>query len=53
MQIKEGTNVFSKRYDILGLSNFLYLLQITQYNISIFLVIENILVLFYRSFHNH
>ena len=51
LQIMERTNVFSKRYDILGFSNFI--LQITQYNFFIFLVIENILVLFYHSFHNH
>ena len=46
-------NVFSKRYDILGFSDFLYSSQITQYNffILIFLVIENILVLIYHSFH--
>ena len=51
LQIMERTNVFSKRYDILGFSNFI--LQITQYNFFIFLVIENILVLFHHSFHNH
>ena len=40
-------------YDILGFLNFLYLLEITQYNFLIFLVIENILVLFYSSSYNH
>ena len=52
LQIIEIASVFSKRYDFLGFSNFLYLPQITQYNFFIFLVIENILVLFYRSSHN-
>ena len=42
----EGTNV-------LDFSNFQYLLQIVQYNFFIFLFIENILVLFYHSSHNH
>ena len=40
-------------YDILGFLNFLYLPQITQYiffHLSL-LVTENILVLFYNSFH--
>ena len=32
LQIIERTNVFSKKYDVLGFSNFLYLPQITQYN---------------------
>ena len=38
---------FSKMYDILGLSNFLYLPQIMQYNFVILtlLVTENISVL--------
>ena len=51
----ENTNVFSKMYDILGFSKFLYLPQITQYNLFIltFLVMENILVLFYHPSHNH
>ena len=53
LQIIERTNVFSERYDILGFTNFLYLLQITQYNLFIFLVIENILLIFYHSSHNH
>ena len=52
LKVAERTNVFYKRYDILSFSNFLYLPQITQYNFFIFLVIENILVLFYRSSHN-
>ena len=51
LQITERT-VFSNSYDILGFSNFLYLQQKTQYNFFIFLVIENILVLFYHSSHN-
>ena len=44
---------FSKMDDILGFSNFLHLPQITQYNFFIltFLVTENLLVLFYRSFY--
>ena len=32
LQIIERANVFSKRYGILGISNFLYLLQISQHN---------------------
>ena len=40
-------------YDILGFLNFQYLPQITQYNFFIFLVIENVLVLFYHFSHNH
>ena len=40
-------------YDILGFSNFLYLPQITQYSFLIFLVIGNVLVLFYHFSHNH
>ena len=52
MQILERSNVFSKRYDILGFSNFLYLPQIKQYNFFIFFIIENTLVLFYHSIHN-
>ena len=32
LQIIERTNVFSKSYGILGISNFLYLLQISQHN---------------------
>ena len=48
----ERTNIFCKMYDILGFSNFLYFPQITQYAFFIYLVVENILVLFYHSFHN-
>ena len=53
LQIIERTNVFSKMCDILGFLSFLYLSQITQqiFFILIFLVIENILVLFYHFFH--
>ena len=51
--ITERTNVFSKMYDILGFSNFLYLPQITKYNFFIFLIIKNILVLFCHSFLKH
>ena len=53
LQIIEKTNAFSKMYDILGFLNSLYLPQIAQC-ISftlIFLVIENILVLFCHYFH--
>ena len=53
LQIIERTNVFSKRYDSLGFSNFLYLPQITQVNILIFYLNKNILVLFYHSSHNY
>ena len=53
LQKIERTHVFSKRYDILGFSNFLYLPQITQHNFFIFLTTENILILFYHSFYNH
>ena len=53
LQIIERTNVFSKRYDILDFSNFIYLPQIMQYNFFIYLIIENILALFCHSFHNH
>ena len=53
LQIIERTSVFSKRYDILGFSNFLYLPQIAQYNFTLFLIIENILALFYHFFRNH
>ena len=53
LQIIEKTNVFSKKYDILGFPNFLYLPQIMQYFFLIFLVIENILVLFYHPSHNY
>ena len=52
LQIIERTSVFSKWYDILGFSNFLYLPQIVQYNFTVFLIIENILVLFYHFVHN-
>ena len=45
--------MFSNRYDILGFPNFLYLPQITQYNSLIFLVTENILILFYHPSHNN
>ena len=53
LQIIKIINVFSKMYDVLGFLNFLYLPQITQqiFFILIVLVIENILVLFYHSFH--
>ena len=44
LQVIETTNVLSKRYDILGFSDFLYLIQITQNNFFIFLVIENIII---------
>ena len=49
----EITNVFSKMHHLLGFFNLLYLPQIMQYNFFIltFLVTENILVLFYHSFH--
>ena len=53
LEIIERTNVFSKRYGILGFSNFLHLPQITQYNFFVFLVTENVLVLFYHYSHNH
>ena len=53
MEIAERTSVFSKRYDVLRFSGFLYLPQITQYYFFIFLVFENVLVLFYHSSHNH
>ena len=52
LQIVERSNIFSKKYDILGL-NFLCLPQIMQYFLLIFLVIENILALFYHFSHNH
>ena len=45
---------FSKMYDILGLLNFLYLPQKTQqifFLLTILKLMENILVLFYHSFH--
>ena len=51
LQIIKRANIFSKRYDILGLSNLLHLRQITQHNFVTFLVIENILVLLYHSSH--
>ena len=53
LQLQEKTersNAFSKMYDILDFSNFLYLTQITQYNFFLLLVTENILVLFHHSF---
>ena len=53
LQIIEKTNAFSKMYDILGFLNSLYLPQVARC-ISftlIFLVIENILVLFCHYFH--
>ena len=50
LQIIEITNAFSKRYEILGFSSFLYFLQITQHYFFIFFVIETILALFYHSF---
>ena len=63
LQTIEGGHVFSMRYDIFGfflylqifllLANFLYLLQITQYNFFIFLINKNILILFYHSFYNY
>ena len=53
LQIIERANVFSKRYDSLGFSNFLYLPQITQVNILIFYLNKDILVLFYHSSHNY
>ena len=53
LEIIERTNSFSSGYDISGFSNFLYLPQIKQYNFFILLIMENILVLFYHSFHNH
>ena len=53
LQIIKRINIFAKRYDILGFSNFLYPPQITQYSFFIFLVTENILVLFYHSSHNY
>ena len=49
----ERTNAFSIMYDILGFSHFLYLPQIRQNNFFIFLVIENVLVLFHHSSYNH
>ena len=52
LQTTERT-IFLKMYYILAISNFLYLPEITQYNFFIFLVTENILVLFYHSSHNH
>ena len=39
-------------YDTLGFPNSLYLPQRTQYNFLIFLVTENILVLFHNSSRN-
>ena len=53
LQERERTNVFSRRYKILGFPNVLYLFQTTQYNFLIFLVNENILVIFYHSSHNY
>ena len=55
MQIMERTDVFSKMYDYLGFSNFLYLPQTMQYNFPIlnFLVIWYILVLSFHSSHNY
>ena len=47
LQITERTKKFFYKYDILDFLNFLHLLRITQDNFFIFLVIENILVLFY------
>ena len=49
LQVKERTSVFSKMFDILGYSDFLYLPQIMQYSFFIFLVTENIFVFFYHS----
>ena len=50
----ERTHVFLKgRTYILGSSNFLCLPQIIQYNFFIFLVIENVLMLFYHFSHSH
>ena len=42
LQIIERTYVFCKKYGNAGFSNLLYLLQITQYNFFIFLIVENI-----------
>ena len=50
-QITERANVFSKRYNILDFSSFLYLPQITQDNFFT-LVIKNVLVLFHHSSRN-
>ena len=52
LQMIEKTNIF-KSYYILGFSNFLYLPEITHNSFLIFLVMGNILVLFYYSFHNN
>ena len=52
LQILERTNFFSKIH-ILGFLNFLYTPQMMQniFFILTLLIIENILVLFYHSFH--
>ena len=53
LQVIERTYIFFEKYDILGFPNFICLPQITQYISFIFLIIENVLVLFYHSFYNH
>ena len=51
LQIIERTNAFSNRYDIVDFSNFLYLRQITQYSVFIFLVVvDNLLKIFIEHY---
>ena len=54
LQIIERTNVFSKRYDILGFFKF-YIPTGSNaiYFFHLFQNVENILLLLYHSFHNH
>ena len=40
-------------YDILGALNFIYLLQTLQFILTHVDSIENLLILFYRSFYIH
>ena len=43
--------MFRLRFDILGFSNFLHLLQWKQYILFMFLINENVLMSFYHSFY--
>ena len=51
--LTERLSVFLIIYDILVFLNSLYFLQVLQYILTYLDSIENILVLFYHSFHNH
>ena len=53
LQIIERINIFSKRYNVLVFQIFYTYRKQCNAIFFIFLVIQNILILFYHSFYNH